>query len=417
MASRLTRLEKTPQPVGHALDPGAIASERMLMGHSTRRAPVKRTALAIGLAAATAFSLVACGGGSSAGGGSSSGGAQIEGSGSLDGGGKTLMVFMPSTSNIYLKDFLTALQEEASAHNYKTQVIQNNFDQTEEDQQVQQYISSGQKPAAIIWWPADAKAGVNSARQLSRIAPVIQTDQNIYPGAEASVTMYSGVNQGQVAFVAGEQALKAREDAEKAGRQFHSPDGNLLEFSFTTGYQAGVDRHEQFLEATKSRPFNLLNNEPVPTLDAQGGFTAASQIIPKYKEQGIDFVFCQNNNMCVGVVKALAQNGLTPGKDVTVVAGDLSGDPTPWKNGEIYSAVIQSPKIEGYIVVDSTVQYLATGKVTEGTQEMEATADKPEVTQEAPHYNTFMPLAPAYTDTIDQLQLWGLKYGEFGAGS
>ena len=80
------------------------------MGHSTRPAPLKRTDLAIGLAAATAFSLVACGGGSSASGGSSGGAAQVEGSGSLDGGGKTLMVFMPSTSNIYLKDFLTALQ-------------------------------------------------------------------------------------------------------------------------------------------------------------------------------------------------------------------------------------------------------------------------------------------------------------------
>src|SRR3954454_17754852 len=122
-----------------------------------------------------------------------------------------------------MKDFLTALEEEASRRNYKTQDIQNNFDQTEEDQQVEQYISSGQKPAAFIWWPADAKAGVNSARQLCRIAPVIQTDQNIFPGAEASVTMYSGVDQGQVAFVAGQQALKAREDAEKAGRQFHSP--------------------------------------------------------------------------------------------------------------------------------------------------------------------------------------------------
>jgi ABC-type sugar transport system substrate-binding protein len=324
---------------------------------------------------------------------------------------------MPSTSNIYLKDFLTDLKTEATKLNFKTKVIQNNFDQTEEDQQVQQYIASGEKPAAFIWWPADAKAGINSARQLLRIAPVIQTDQNIYPGAEKSVTAYSGVDQGHVAYIAGEQALKARAADRAAGKESHSKGGNLLEFSFTTGYQAGVDRHKQFLKATKSEPFNLLHNEPVKTLDAQGGFDAASQIIPKYKSQGIDYIFCQNNNMCVGVVKAVIQNGLTPNKDVTIIAGDLSGDPAAWKGGEIYSAVMQSARIEGVIVVDSVAQYLSAGKVVKGTQQYEVTADKPKVKNTAPHFNTFMPLAPAYAAEADKLKIWGFTYGNFGGGS
>jgi ABC-type sugar transport system substrate-binding protein len=371
----------------------------------------RRARLRWAVGAATAATLLAACGGQSVG-----DGAKIKPSGTLDGHGKTLMVFMPSTSNIYLRDFLTALKREAAYFNLKTHVIQNNYDQSEEDQQVQQYIATGQKPAAFVWWPNDAKAGINSARQLSRVAPVIQTDQNVTPGAEHTVTLYSGVDQGKVAFVAGQQALKARAADEKAGKKFHSPNGNLLEFSFTTGYQAGIDRHKQFLAATKSRPFKLLHTEPAPTLDAQGGFTAASQVIPKYKSAGIDFVFCQNNNMCGGVVKALQQNGLTPGKDVTVIAGDLSGDQTPWKTGEIYSAVIQSPKIEGEIVVDSAIQYLATAKVVKGNQQMPISASKPKVAMSAPHFNTFMPLQPAYVDNIDQLQLWGLKYGSFGAG-
>jgi ABC-type sugar transport system substrate-binding protein len=382
------------------------------MENSMRPSQRRRAAVGVGMAAAAAMTLAACGGA----GGSGSGGGAGKATGSLDGHGKTLMVFMPSTSNIYLKDFLSALKQEASSLNYKTQVIQNQFDQTQEDQQVQQYVASGQKPAAIIWWPNDAKAGINSARQLHRIAPVIQTDQNVTAGAESSITAYSGVDQGKVAYIAGQQALKAREADKKAGKKFRSPNGNLLEFAFTTGYQAGIARHEQFLAATKSQPFNLLHTEPVPTLDAQGGFTAASQVIPKYKSQGIDFVFCQNNNMCVGVVKALQQNGLTPGKDVTVIAGDLSGDPTPWKQGKIYSAVIQSAKIEGYIVVDTAAQYLATGKVVKGTEQMAVSPTKPKVEKTAPHYNTFMPLEPAYAKSRAQLQLWGLKFGEFGGG-
>jgi ABC-type sugar transport system substrate-binding protein len=369
---------------------------------------------AIAIAAGLTLTVGACGGPSA---GTSGADTNVQASGTLDGKGQTIMVFMPSTSNIYLKDFLTQVEDEAKTLNFKTKVIQNNFDQTEQDQQVQQYIASGEKPAAFIWWPADAKAGINSARQLKRIAPVIQTDQNVFPGAENSVTAYAGVDQGRVAFIAGQQALKAREADRKAGKTLHSKNGNLLEFSFTTGYQAGVDRHNQFLKATESEPFNLLHNEPAKTLDAQGGFDAASQVIPKFKSQGIDYIFCQNNNMCVGVVKAVIQNGLTPNKDVTIIAGDLSGDPTPWKEGLIYSAVVQSPRAEGYVAVDATAQYLATGKVQEGVQQPEVTAEKPKLEVSPPHFNTFMPLAPAYADKINDLKIWGMTFGNFGAGS
>lgn len=354
--------------------------------------------------------------GCSSGAGTGTGGSTT-GTGTLDGNGKTIVAFLPSTSNIFVRDWLTALEDEAGRYHYKLKSIQNNFDQTEEDQQVQQYISSGETPAAFIWWPSDAKSGVNSARQLLRIAPVIQTDQNVVAGAEDSITAYAGPDTGLVGTLSGEAALKARDADRKAGRKLHSPGGNLIEFSFTTGYQAGVDRHNAFMKATAADPFTLLTNEPVSSLDAQGGFEAASQIIPKFKSQGIDYIFCQNNDLCVGVLKALQQNGLEPNKDVVIFPGNLSGDTTAWQQGLFQTGIIQSPVIGAWMAMDAAAQYLASGKVTDTTVSLDASVERPEVKVGPLPLTTIQPFAPITPAEKDTFQLWGLKFGQFGAGS
>lgn len=324
---------------------------------------------------------------------------------------KSLVMFMPSTANVYLAAAAAAARTEAAKNGYTLTVIENNFDQVEQDQQVQQYLASGGKPAAFLWWPATSAAGVNSNRQLAQVAPVIQWNQAIVPSAVPFVKAYAGVSDTGVGKVAGEQALKARDAAVAAGLQLHSPGGNLLEFGFAAGYQASVERHDAFTAATASAPFNLLHNEPAG-FDAQAAYRAASQIVPKYLANGIDFVYCESNDLCVGVLTALEQNGLTPGKDVYVVAGTFSGDKQPLRDKLFSSTALQSPVIEGQLVIRTGIQYLRTGEVKPGTFQVPPDPTDPGLSDDPPYQATYMPNPAITPETIDTLRIWGLDINQ-----
>jgi ABC-type sugar transport system substrate-binding protein len=324
---------------------------------------------------------------------------------------KALVMFMPSTANVYLAAAANAARNEATNNGYTLTVIENNFDQVEQDQQVQQYLASGGNPAAFLWWPATSAAGVNSNRQLAQIAPVIQWNQAVVPSAEPFIKAYAGVSDTGIGKTAGEQALLARAAAVAAGLQLHSPGGNLIEFGFAAGYQASVERHDAFTAATAGAPFNLLHNEPAG-FDAQAGFRAASQIIPKYLSDGIDFIYCESNDLCVGVLPALEQNGLTPGKDVYVIAGTFSGDKQPLRESAFYSTVLQSPVIEGQLVVRTALQYLRTGEVRPGTFEVPPDPTDPGLSDGPPYQATYMPNPAITPGTIDTLRIWGLDVNQ-----
>jgi ribose transport system substrate-binding protein len=77
----------------------------------------------------------------------------------VDTSNKALVMFMPSTANVYLAAAADAARAEATRDGYTLTVIENNFDQVEQDQQVQQYLASGGKPAAFLWWPATSAPG------------------------------------------------------------------------------------------------------------------------------------------------------------------------------------------------------------------------------------------------------------------
>jgi ABC-type sugar transport system substrate-binding protein len=364
------------------------------------RTRTKTASLAV--AAVLALGITACSSGTA------SNSTTAAGTGTLNGKGALVVVFMPSTSNVYLKADADALTKEAATLNYKVKVIENNFDQNQEDQQVQQFLATGQKAAAFLYWPATDEAGINSSRLLSQKAPVVQFNQAVLPKAEKYVKAYAGVSDIGIGATAGKEAVKSLAEDKKNGRKYlGGAKPNLISITFPTGYQAGIDRQSSF-EKEVGSSFNSLDSEPAPTVDAQGGFTVASQIIPKFKDKGIDYIYAHSNNVAVGVIKALQQNGLTPGKDVTVIAGDFSGDKQPLKAGQIYSAVVQSPAIEGALAMDTVAKYLATGKVINGTQNVPGDAVKPKLKVEAPYKVTIMPNPPIQPSNFNSFKIWGL---------
>jgi ABC-type sugar transport system substrate-binding protein len=337
-------------------------------------------------------------------------------SGSLDGNGQTIVMFMPSTATIYQSDEAASIKEETAKLGFEVKIFENKTDQTEQDQQVQQFIATGEVPAAFIWWPSNSKAGINSSRLLSQIAPVFQVNQSVLPEGEEYITAYAGVRAYGIGESAGEMLKAAREEAIAAGAELHSEEGNLIEITFPAGYQSGIDRHDGMTKATEDEPFNLLASEPTAAgFDSQAAFDIASQVIPKYLDEGVDFVFAQNLSMAAGVVTALEQNGLTPGKDVWVIAGNDAGDKTPLLNGKVYSAVIQSPVIEGKLIIQTVAKYLAAGEVTDDVVNLELDAEEPELTADAPAKTTYMPNPPIRVDDIEGFTFWGLTYEQLGS--
>ena len=81
---------------------------------------------------------------------------------------------------LYIGQWKKGAEAKAKELGYDIKVIENNFNQTEEDSQVQQELASGEKAAGYIGWPMQNAAGINSLRALSNTgAPVILTNQ--YP--------------------------------------------------------------------------------------------------------------------------------------------------------------------------------------------------------------------------------------------
>lgn len=356
---------------------------------------------AVSVVAMLALSLTAVG---------SAGAATTKGSGTLNGHGKTIVVFFVATTDVYINADVIAVKAEAKKLNYKVNIILNNFDQNQEDQQVRQYLSTGQKPAAFIYWPATDAAGINSSRLLSKVAPVFQIDQGVLPQAKPYVTAYVGANQYSIGEEAGFMALKSLKAEKKAGVKFHGPNGkpNILNISFPPGYQAGISRMEGFYKIV-GKSFNVLATEYAPTTDAAGGLTAAGQIIPKFKSEGIDYVFAGSNAIGGGVVTALKQNGIVSGgKGTTIISGDFSGNKLPLEKGQIYSAVLQSPVIEGGLTVQTVARFLATGQVKAGTVTIPFDHKAPVVSLTPPATTTYMPNPPILQSNYKNFVFWGL---------
>jgi ABC-type sugar transport system substrate-binding protein len=335
------------------------------------------------------------------------------GTGSLEGNGELLKIFMPTTSNVYLAAAAKAAEARAEELGYTTSIVENNFSQTEMDQQVQEWLATGEEAAAVMFWPASAANATASIRALSRVAPVLQWNQLIDPAAEDFIEIgYAGVSDLGIGDQAGKDTLAQIEKLTAEGYEFSGPDGlpNVLEISLGSGdYAAGEDRHNAFMDVVEGK-VNFLGREGSAEFDAQGAYTAASTAIPKYISEGIDFIYVQTMDMGNGVVQAAEQNGLKPGEDVFLMTGTSSGSTDNLRSGKITTAVLQSPAIEGTLIVDNVAQYLATGEVTDGEITIASDEEKPELAVEPPTRVTFMMNPTVTGENIESFKIWGWDF-------
>lgn len=345
--------------------------------------------------------------------GSTNDGGDTAATGSLEGDGRLLKVFMPSTSNVYLAAAAKAAEARAEELGFTISIVENNWDATEQDQQVQEWLATGEEAAAVLFWPTSAANATVSIRALSEVAPVLQWNQLIDPAADEYIAIgYAGVSDLGIGDQAGKDTLAQIEKLTAEGYTFSGPDGlpNVLEISLGSGdYAAGEDRHNAFMEIVEGK-VNFLGREGAVDFDAQGGYTAASTAIPKYLGEGIDFIYVQTNDMGNGVVQAAEQNGLKPGENVFLMTGTSSGSMANLMSGKITTAVLQSPVIEGTLIVDVAAQYLATGEIVDETVTIASDEEKPELEVKAPSRITYMMNPTVTAENIDTFKIWGWDF-------
>jgi ribose transport system substrate-binding protein len=353
-----------------------------------------RVGFAIAAVTVVALSLAACGGGgnSSSGGGSSS----TASSGGSSGGevNKTVIAFTPTTENNYVALWQKAAKEILDKAGYTIKFYDNNFEQSEEDQQVQQVLASGETPGAFVYWPSDNEAGIASARRLAAVAPVIQTNNAVLPEAEEYIAAFAGVNDYADGVATGELGLKMRESFETKGMKMHGEGGNAIIVTYGGGYQAGIDRAKGIEEATKGEPFNVI--ETVETgFTVEEAYKSVAAVLPKLKSEGIDFVLAVSEFPALGAIEALKEAGYKPGEDVGVVTGNCQTNFDHLVSGEEFGTILQSPVLEGKLAAHTLMSYLENGEKTEGP-ETESTLPASETTEpkfpEVPAYRNYFPL-------------------------
>lgn len=328
------------------------------------------------------------------------------------GNGKDLVMFVMTSSNVYGANQIKGAKEEAAKLGYNLTVFEHQFSQPEQDQQVQQYIATGAKPAAVIFWPWVADAAINDVRLLSQLAPVIQLTQEPNEQSWPYVQAYAGANQILIGKTVGEMLLKAREAAKAAGMEFKSPGGNLIIFQHPEGEKTGTERYKGVMEATKDAPFNEIHLE-YGANSPETGYEIGSQVIPKYKGQ-FDFMWVSNQQAANGIIRALKENGIEPGKDVWIVSGDCSGSLDAVKNGETFGTGIQPAAVEGALAVRTAAKLIANeGKVEGDVVQLEVTPDAPAIDPGPPAKYNYMPHAPAIgAEGIANTKIWGYTADE-----
>jgi ABC-type sugar transport system substrate-binding protein len=375
-----------------------------------RRKLFAASALILSLFAVLALS--ACGSSSSSGGsttaGSSTGGST---SGSSENGGE-IVVFGATKSEGYINVEHKALQDEAENLGYTVKFIENNFSASEQTQQIQQYLASGQHPKAFVIWATDPKADVALAAQLDQIAPVFAENQTVAEGGFKYIKAYTGAEDVLIGEVAGENMGNIKKELEAKGTQFNTPGGGVLFVNAPAGLAISSDRAEG-METTLSKAGMqvLENNEGCAS--AEECYEVANQLIPKWKSK-LDFIYTTSNQFAPGVVKAAEQSGLKPGKDVQIITGNCSGPASVMEDGSVAATGGQYATMEGQGVAQMVARYFNSGeKVEEGEEFLkpQTGAPTPDLSS-PPAQRTYLPNPAMVGAKSLEGEVWGIPIKE-----
>jgi ABC-type sugar transport system substrate-binding protein len=371
-----------------------------------------KAGLVTSLTAILALVLAGCGGGDAGGDAAVAGDDGEEVTTSAEGEsaeGKRIVVFMPPGTDGYLAEWQRGLEAAADDFGVDLTIVENNFDQAEQDLQVQQELGRGSLADMYVWWPVDNAAGVASLAALGDSdAPVMQVNQLPVEEAEGLWDLYAGVDDRLSGRTAGELLVEAR-DALAENTDLHSDGGNALAFQFPTGYSAAVDRLAGFEEGIEGSGIEIIDSANLG-FDETSGYEGGLTLIPANRSAGIDLVYAQNDALASGVIIALEEAGYTVGVDgdVAVVGGNCHSNLDDLRDEKQYATGLQAARLEGMQAILVADAYFKGGGAIEPGEYF--APDDPDEVPEAPvppqQYN-FLPNPVMTGEDLDETRLGG----------
>lgn len=250
------------------------------------------------------------------------------------GEGKKIGMVISTLNNPFFVSMKKGAEKKAKELGYELLVLDSRDDGATERSNVEDLVQKGAE--VIIINPTDSDA-VGNAIQVANDnkIPVVTVDRNSNKGQVASHIASDNAAGGKMA---------AEFILEKLGEK-----GNIVEIQGLPGTSAARDRGKGFHEGIKGKDgVKVVASQPAD-FDRQKGLSVMENIIqanPDFKA-----VFCHNDEMALGAVKALS------GKKVTIVGFDGNEDAVKAvESGELTATVAQQPDLMGSISVENAVK-------------------------------------------------------------
>lgn len=249
-----------------------------------------------------------------------------------------------------------AFRKAAEQAGINVEVKINNFDAAEQATQVDQAI--GEKPDAIVLWPADASAIVPSLHKIKNAGiPLVVTnslpDQK-YAEFWNAYTGPSDIGNGESAAEAMAKGFK-----EKG----YGAEGDVFVIVGVPGTPPQIQRLDGFTKTlAKVAPGIKIDGNQPGNWDQTKATEAAAALFTQYGSK-VKGVYAQADNMLAGVIVAAQRAGIDPAKLVLVGSNCSIEGVTAINAGTQYATVLQSPIDDGQYAAKAVADLLDGKKV------------------------------------------------------
>jgi simple sugar transport system substrate-binding protein len=149
--------------------------------------------------------------------------------------------------------------------------------------------------------------------------PVLVTDRKIHTADESLYAGFIGTDSEKEGREAAEFLVRKFDRMRKTGRKVNDP-VRIIEISGTEGSSPALGRATGFRAVMNERKdFRIVYSESGDFMRSRG-YEVMRAVLGKYSN--IDAIFSHNDAMTLGIIAALKERGIRPGRDVVIVTID-----------------------------------------------------------------------------------------------
>lgn len=257
---------------------------------------------------------------------------------------KQIGIVLSTLNNPFFVTLKDGAVAQAKKLGYQLVVLDSQNDSAKESSNMEDLIQ--QKVGAILVNPVDSNAVVNSVKAANTAKiPVLTIDRAANGGSVVTHIASDNVAGGRMA---GEYIVKLLKGK-----------GKVVEIQGVPGTSAARDRGKGFNEVIAKNSGIKIVAQQEAGFDRQKGLTVMENILQAQPE--INAVFCHNDEMALGALKAIEAAKRT---GIFVVGFDATDDAVKAVNaGSMTATVAQQPAMIGSLGIDNAVNVMKGKKV------------------------------------------------------